>query len=200
MIILEKIEKYDSGIFWLNVILLSIFINILSSSIILNTSHNIGYDVNVKNVYFILETISILASLLVILAYKKLLNLLSWYFLRKKIIYFNKYYNISLLPITILSFLVAIYFHNFPTSNYFTLPFFVVIVLNYTYLIIGHSMILYRLDNLSIKYSIFLVILVLIVSTIIIYFFIAPVSGLISDYYEIKGFVKALKSGKWGIG
>ena len=166
----------------------------------MNTSHNIGYDVNVKNVYFILETISILASLLVILAYKKLLNLLSWYFLRKKIIYFNKYYNISLLPITILSFLVAIYFHNFPTSNYFTLPFFVVIVLNYTYLIIGHSMILYRLDNLSIKYSIFLVILVLIVSTIIIYFFIAPVSGLISDYYEIKGFVKALKSGKWGIG
>lgn len=197
MEISKKIGRHSKKLFWLNVILLSFYINLLINSGLLYR-YSLGYDFDIKNFVIIFGILSIFLSYIILFIYKKILIDLHSYFLKRRLIYIHKYWDFVLFPAMLFLFLMSAFYLIFKRPIDDSI-FLITTISTYAYLLVAQIIIIKNKEKTT-NFSLIFVILALIVKLTIIFLITMAISDFIFEILALIGQYKSLRSGTWGIG
>lgn len=192
------VSKNQGKLRWTNIILFSIMLNIFVSSLIMGKANSYGYTINKIKVILYLQIVSFIASYLAYVSFIKVFEILIGR-LNKDKSFSSMPLNSYMIPISVCSIFLILLTIIMPTK-YLTITSFSILVLTCILLVAYHYYLLRKLKQLSALYSFLIPFTSLIVSIIIVFVIVLPLSGLVLDIYQIITIYGDLRSGKWGIG
>ena len=195
---IEIVEKFKKKLSIVNILLFSFFINLLiTSKIIYNYDFN--FSVNIKNVIYFFEFVSIFIAWLILYIYRNVMKALSRKFLNGEV-YSNVDINTVLLPLTVISFIFGLYFLIMLKPINLVVLYLIILPFDFFYLSIINTIFLYKNREGNILISIIISIVSFIIAALIAIVIIYELSDTLVEYYYILDQIKSLGSGKWGIG